>query len=98
MDYFYMGTRDQGEGLTPILAVKDSHTKCMSTFLVPNKGADSYTLKKLGEFFNFLGYKQCTFKCVQEPAIVDLQNKFKDAWHGTLALQNSRWVSQLSMG
>ena len=89
MDYFYMGTRDQGEGLTPMMAIKDSNSKAVSAFVAPCKGADPYTMRKLGEFFNFLGYERCILKCDQEPAIVDLQNKFKDSWHGDLALENS---------
>ena len=78
-DYMYLTERGKdkgfrpdvvtGEGL-PIVVMKDSKSKAILAYAVPNKGDNEYAIKRGAQDANkILGYKDMVFKGDQEPAL-----------------------------
>ena len=61
LDYHFMGTEGE-EGTVPMMCIKCSHTKVLFDFVVPEKGAHPYVVKKVLNAIQWLGYKRLIVK------------------------------------
>ena len=81
MDYHFMGTEGE-EGTIPMLCVKDSHTKVVFDFVIPEKGVNEYVVTRVLGALAWLGYKRVVIKTAQEPSIVALVEAVKARFSG----------------
>ena len=89
IDYMYMTNREHGKG-NPIVVVKDSEKDGVWAFMALKKGSgNSYIAESIARVINFTGYKQCTIRCDQEPAMRDLQKEIrKEIWKERIQAAN----------
>ena len=91
-DYFYIGRRRplkraerereekaaEEEGQTPILVIKDCHSKALFAHACPCKGAHEAVVARVVADLDMLGYKRVLVRTDGEPTILDLWNKVKE--------------------
>ena len=91
-DYFFIGRRRSAnrtersldeeeaekEGQTPILVIKDCHSKALFAHACPCKGAHEAVVARVVSDLDMLGYKRVLVRTDGEPAILDLWNKVKE--------------------
>ena len=89
IDYMYMTNREFGQG-NPIVVVKDSENDGVWAFMALRKGAgNTYVAERIAQVINFMGYKRCTIRCDQEPAMRDLQKEIrKEIWKERIQAAN----------
>ena len=68
---------DDEEALMPIIVMFDCHTGYVAANLVPKKGAIEFTIKRMIQDLDILGYKKLILKSDQEPAIIALKQAIK---------------------
>ena len=97
-DYFFIGQRRslkrseresqekaaEEEGQTPILVIKDCHSKALFAHACPCKGAHEAVVARVVSDLDMLGYKRVLVRTDGEPAILDLWNKVKEKWGGEI--------------
>eukprot|EP00973_Karenia_brevis_P096202 12431137-Karenia_brevis.AAC.1 len=81
IDYMFMTSRD-AEKSNPIIVIKDSKNDGVWAFMALRKGStNTYIAERIAKVINFMGYKKCTIRCDQEPAMKDLQKEVrKELW------------------
>ena len=96
MDYCFPSQgRQQG---TTMLVIKETKTKAISTFMVPNKGPNDYFVKAVVDFVSGCGCGRAILKSDFEPAIVDLQDAENNSRQSDTILDNSPKGSSQSDG
>ena len=74
-DYTFMKKEELG---MPILTFKCRKSKGVFAYLVPQKGATGYAIKRSSEVFKYLGHNKVIYRSDQEPAILDLKDRVKN--------------------
>ena len=69
IDYMFMEDGKAELGM-PILVMRDSETRMIQAYVVPQKGVDGYAVKRLSKDIDLLGHKRMIFKSDNEPALV----------------------------
>ena len=87
MDFCFPSHGSQ-QGIT-VLVIKETKTKAISTFMVPNKGASGYFVKTVAGFMSGCGCRRAKLKSDGEPAIVALQSAVKTSRQSDTLLENS---------
>ena len=97
-DYFFIGRRRpkakeerdieeeaaEKEGQTPIIVLKDTHSKAIYAHACPCKGAHEAVVTRLVGDLDAMGYKRVLVRTDGEPAILDLWAKVKEKWSGDI--------------
>ena len=97
-DYFFIGRRRprgreerhqeeeaaEKEGQTPIIVLKDTHSKTIYAHACPCKGAHEAVVTRLVGDLDAMGYKRVLVRTDGEPAILDLWAKVKERWSGDI--------------
>ena len=71
------------------LVIKETETKAISTFMVPNNGASEYLVKAEVDFMSGCGCRRARHKSDREPTIVALQGAVKNSRQNDTILENS---------
>ena len=72
-----------------VLFIKETQTKAIRTFMVPNKGASEYLVKAVVDFTSGCGCGRAILKSDCELAIVALQEAVKNPRQSDTILENS---------
>ena len=84
MDHCFPSQGSQ-QGIT-VLVIKEVKTKAISTFVVPNKGANEYIVKAVVDFMSGCGCGRAVLKGDGEPTVVAVQGSSKE-------LKKERYIS-----
>ena len=70
--------------------VKDDETGYVTANMIPKKGADPFAIKSMNrDIGKIMGHNKIILKSDQEPAILDLKNKFKQTGMIKVAMEES---------
>ena len=61
----------------PMIVLYDSESKYIAAEIVPEKGANEYSVRRMAQIVNRLGYRRVILKSDQEPAIIALKSAVK---------------------
>ena len=78
IDYMYMEMKgEETERGMPILVMRDSESKWISSTVVPHKGRRGYAIKRLKKDLEALGHRKMKLRSDQEPAILVLKEQVR---------------------
>jgi len=72
-----------------MLIMKDSHTKVVFDFVVPEKGVNEYVVSRVISALKSLGYKKVIIRSDQEVSLIALIERVKEDWSGEVIIENS---------
>ena len=87
MDYCF-SSQGGRQGIT-MLVIKETKTKAISTFMVPNEGANEYYVKAVVDFMSTCGCGHAIHKGDSEFAVVALQDAVNNSRYSDTILENA---------
>ncbi len=87
-DYIFMG-EETTTGTTPILVLKDDKQESVFANVVPDKGANEFTIRQTAEDIDLTGFADIVFTTDNEPAMLAIQQQVKQTRSHKTVLENS---------
>ena len=80
MDYGFLGERESGDRVSPVLVIREPRHKMTWAMLVPRKGTEFPRIaKRAAKFIDQRGHNRVTLRCDSEPAIEALAREIAQA-------------------